>query len=614
MCGIAGLWRRSGGTADPADIEAMLAAIVHRGPDGSGLWAKGTIAFGHRRLTVLDTTERAAQPMTTTDDRGVIVYNGETYNYGELRRELEAEGLTFRSSGDTEVVLAALHHWGPERSIPRFNGMFALAYFDRRSDTLWLARDRLGIKTLVTAETGGTLLFASEVKALLAHPDMPRRLDLNALTKWIVRPQLHAHRLLFESVEPVAAGCWWRVSAGGIDKHRYFHVLTDLDVDRLVAARNHDPAVLVDKVEGLLKRSVELHLASDVPLATLCSGGVDSSLLTAYARQGRPDIRAYVADISFARTEAPQAERVGRHLGVEVRRIPVDRELFLRLWPESVWHSDGPVARRSDPALLAVTRACRKDGVKVLLTGEGADELFGGYDRYAAVWRRWRRTEWPRDLLPKGRRRRRALARTTEPFGRQGRGGVDRLLSVALDPDEEFVAQRILRRLAPVEPASDRAFIAYCLTDLYGHLATLLHRHDRIGMAASIEMRVPFLENHLIDFALHLPRRARLHGKIGKWVLKQAAVRRLPEDVVFVAKKGFPTPGHFLHGTGSLLVGGRLADTMGWSSETTEEILAMVEVDRMLCFYLVGVELWLRIFFCGESVDELGERLVALAA
>jgi asparagine synthase (glutamine-hydrolysing) len=225
----------------------------------------------------------------------------------------------------------------------------------------------------------------------------------------------------------------------------------------------------------------------------------------------------------------------------------------------------------------------------------------------------WRWTEWPRNLLPKGRRHLKTLARTTEPFGRLGRGNVDRLLSAALDPDEDFIARRILRRLAPLEPASDRAFIAYCLTDLYGHLATLLHRHDRLGMAASIEMRVPFLENHLIDFALHLPRRARLHGKIGKWVLKQAAVRRLPEDVVFVAKKGFPTPGQFLQGTGRLLAGGRLADTMRWNSETTEEILALVEADRMLCFYIVGVELWLRIFFCGESVDELGDRLVALA-
>jgi asparagine synthase (glutamine-hydrolysing) len=614
MCGIAGIWRRSGGAAAPADIERMLATIVHRGPDGSGLWASGPLALGHRRLTVLDTTERAAQPMTTADGQGVLVYNGETYNFRELRRELEAEGLAFRSTGDTEVALAALHHWGPEKSIPRFNGMFALAYFDRRSDTLWLARDRLGIKALVTADIGGTFLFASEAKALLAHPDMPRRLDRAALTKWIIRPHLHAHRLLFESVESVAAGSWWRVSPDRIDRHRYFHVLTDLDMDRLVAARAQDPAMLVDKIEHLLKRSVDLHLASDVPLATMCSGGVDSSLITAYAKQSRPDIQAYVADISFAQREGPMAERVGRHLGVEVRRIPVDRELFLRLWPDSIWHSDGPLSHRSDPALLAVTRACRKDGIKVVLTGEGSDELFGGYRRYRPVWRRWKRTEWPWSLLRTRRRERDALLHSVAPFGKAARRQGGRRLSVALDPDDDFVAQRILRQLGPIEPASDRAFLANCLTDLYGHLSTLLHRHDRIGMAASIEMRVPFLENHLIDLALHLPRWAKMQRKTSKWVVKQAAVRQLPPEVVFTEKKGFPTPGHFVRGTGRLLIDGRLADTMRWSGEATEEIVAMLETDGALCFCVVGVELWLRIFFYGENADELGDRLVALAA
>jgi asparagine synthase (glutamine-hydrolysing) len=614
MCGIAGIWLRSGGGVNLADIERMLATIIHRGPDGSGLRAAGRVGLGHRRLAILDMTERASQPMATADGQGLLVYNGETYNYGELRRELESEGLAFRSSGDTEVVLAALHHWGPEKSIPRFNGMFALAYFDRRNETLWLARDRLGIKTLVTADTGNAFLFASEAKGLLAHPDMPKRLDLNGLTKWIIRPQLHAHRLLFECVEPIAAGSWWRLNAAGIHKHRYFHVLTDVEVDRLVAARKHDPADLVDKVERLIERSVELHLASDVPLATLCSGGVDSSLLTACARENRPGIHAYVADISFARTEAPRAERVGRHLGVEVRRVSVDQKLFLRLWPVATWHSDGPLAHRSDPALLAVTRTCRKDGIKVLLTGEGSDELFGGYDRHQTVWRRWRRKEWPWSLLPVGRRRREAQPNTVAPFEKPGRLHTSRLLSVALDPDDDFLAQRILRRLAPIEPASDRTFIAYCLTDLYGHLATLLHRHDRIGMAASIEMRVPFLENHLIDFAIHLPRWAKLRRRTSKWLVKQAAVRRLPEDVVFAAKEGFPTPGRFLRGTSRLLVGGRLADTMRWSSETTEEIVAMLEADGALCFHVVSVELWLRIFFYGEPVDELGDRLVALAA
>lgn len=249
---------RGGGDVDPADVGAMLARIVHRGPDGEGTWHAGPVAFGHHRLAILDTSNHASQPLVTSDGKGTITYNGETYNDLELRRELEAAGHTFRSTGDTEVVLTALHHWGPEAAIPRLNGMFALAYFDRRSTTLWLARDRLGIKTLVTVDAGDEILFASEVKALLAHPRMPMRVDDMALTKWIVSPLRHAHRYLFELVEPVAAGSWWKITAAGIEKHCYYHAIDAIDIDRLAAACDDRNSAFADETESLLKKSVEL--------------------------------------------------------------------------------------------------------------------------------------------------------------------------------------------------------------------------------------------------------------------------------------------------------------------------------------------------------------------
>jgi asparagine synthase (glutamine-hydrolysing) len=613
MCGIAGFWKRGGKSADTTDIAPMLAAISHRGPDGEGSWHDGHVALGHRRLTILDTSERASQPMVTDDGQGVLTYNGETYNFQALRRELEAEGHTFRSTGDTEVVLTALHHWGPEKAIPRFNGMFALAYFDRRDGALWLARDRLGIKTLVTADIGDTVLFASEVKALLAHPGMPRRIDGMALIKWIVSPRRHAHRLLFESVDSVAAGSWWKISADGIEKRCYFHILDALDIDRLIAARQRNFADLVDEVESRLIDSVGLHLASDVPLAAMCSGGVDSSLVAAYAKQLQPDITAYVADIDFAGSEGDQAELVGNHLGVPVERVAVDRERYLRGYPECVWHSDGPLTHPSDPALLAVTRACRANGVKVLLTGEGSDELFGGYSDHVSLWRKLRHLELLAPILPSARRKVRRLAAGLTSFEGKPREMLDRNLALAIDADEEFVRQRIVDRLAPIEPLSDRAFLAFGLVDLYGFLTALLHRHDRLGMAASMEMRVPFIENQLIDFATHLPRWAKVHRRQGKRVVKQAAARRLPPGVVYAPKKGFPAPGAFVRGTGRLLVDGRLAEAMEWNSRTTKEIVVMLEADRQLCFRIVSLELWLRQFFSGEAAGELGERLVAAA-
>lgn len=614
MCGIVGIWKRGSRTIDLENIERMLSTIVHRGPDGAGTWQDDRVAFGHRRLSILDTSERASQPMLTGDGQGVLVYNGETYNYETLRRELEAEGHLFKSTGDTEVVLMALHHWGPETAIPRLNGMFALAYFDRRDDTLWLARDRLGIKTLVTAETGDGLLFASEVKALLAYPAMRRQVDRVALTKWMVSPKRHPHRTLFEGVSSLDAGSWWKISAAGIDKHHYFHVVDELDVERILKAGSDDFGALVDEFEQRLRTSVTLHLASDVPLATMCSGGVDSSLITAYCKDDSPDLVAYVADIDFAESEAGQAERVGAHLGVPVRRVPVNRQDYLRLCADCVWHSDGPLTHLSDAALLAVTRTCQADGIKVLLTGEGSDELFGGYREHLTIWRKLRILEGFAPLLPTIRRKLRRYRRGLNLFESHPQGLQDRRLMLAIDSEEDFVRQQIIERLAPVEPLSDRAFLACGLADLCGYLTTLLHRHDRLGMAASIEMRVPFVESRMIDYAMHLPRHGKLHRQQGKRVVKSAAVRRLPTDVVYAKKKGFPTPRHFLRGTGRLLAGGRLADEMGWSRQATDNVIELIESDADLSYAMVGLELWLRLFFDGESSDELGERLVALAA
>lgn len=329
MCGIAGIWRYGGCSSERANVELMLDSQAYRGPDDAGIWQDGPVTLGHRRLAIIDPTVHSHQPMLTPDGQGVLIYNGQTYNYAALRKELEAEGIAFRSTGDTEVVLQALHHWGPERSIPLFDGMFALAYFDRRKSALWLARDKVGIKPLVVSEIGNALLFASEVKALLAHPRMEKRLDRNGLTNWIIRPRRPAHRILLEGIDGVAPGAWWKITADGIEKRQYFHVLTEIDADRIVASNSADPTPLVDEAESLLRTSVTLHLASDVPLAAMCSGGVDSSLITAYAREQINDIPAYVADVPVDAGEAEQAERAGRHLGVTVRRVPVDRE---RIW------------------------------------------------------------------------------------------------------------------------------------------------------------------------------------------------------------------------------------------------------------------------------------------
>jgi len=613
MCGVAGIWQYDGGEADRSAIASMLVPIAHRGPDGTGIWQEGRVAFGHLRLSILDLTEAADQPMLTADGSGVLTYNGEVYNYQKIREELEREGIIFRSSGDTEVVLQALHHWGVERAIAKFDGMFALAYYDRREGALWLARDRVGIKPLLVADTGAELIFGSEAKALLAHPRMQRRLNRHAMAKWILSRGLWSNQTLFADIESLEPGSFWKINEGGTEKRRYFDVLTAVDVDRLVAASAGNPAGFVSQFRDHLKRSVRLHLASDVPLATTCSGGIDSSLVSAYAKEAKPDIGGYVADILWRGGEGTQAERVGRHLGIPVRRVTVDRTRFLELWPYALWHSDRPSIRSSDPALLAVAQACREDGVKVLLTGEGSDELFGGYGWHQTTYEEWSRANsWWRRLLP-GQTGKETLAEA--PFSNLiARENLDHRsrLMLALDADGELLPKRLLSLLAPVEPAADRAFLANGLFDLYQLLSWILDRHDRMGMAASIEMRVPFLENDMFDFAFHLPRRAKLHKGAGKWVVKQAAEEILPAEIVHAPKVMFRVPHRFANGSERLLVGGKLAEMLEWPSNTTLDIVHSISGAGGLRFALVGLELWARMFFGGESPAVLGEKLSAL--
>jgi len=611
MCGLVGIWRHDGGEADRQSIEAMLAPIVHRGPDGKGVWQNGRVAFGHVRLAIIDPTEASAQPMLTEDGTGVLAYNGEVYNYRELRTELERAGVRFQTSGEVEVVLLALHHWGVEESVKRFDGMFAFAYFDGRDQTLWLGRDRVGIKPLLVADTGKELLFGSEAKALLAHPRMTPRADRHAVAEWIFTAGLGPHESLFEGIDTVEAGSIWRINEQGIDRHRYFHILDALDVDRLVANGGNDLTSFVDTFRDLIGESVKLHLVSDVPLAAACSGGVDSSLIAAVAKRDIPELTGYVVDAAGSRGEGAQAERVGRHLGVPINRIGLDQTRFIELWPGSVWHSDGPPTHPSDPALLAMARECKANGITVLLTGEGSDELFGGYEYFEQTYRTWvRRSSWRRFFL-KASERDRSLNRI--PFSTMLHPKLHNVMAIAMNAERELLPRRLLALLAPVTPSPDRAFLAHCLWSLHHYLPWILHRHDRIGMAASIEMRVPFLENKIFDFAFHLPRRAKFHHGGGKWVVKQVAAEALPRDIVYARKKGFPIPGGFSRGTQRLLAGGMLAELMKWPRDTEREIIAIINRNNQLRFQAVSMELWARIFFRGEDVSVLADQLVGLA-
>ncbi|MGX7874779.1 asparagine synthase (glutamine-hydrolyzing) [Mesorhizobium sp. ORM6] len=413
MCGIAGVWRKRDPVSgcDLAAVGRMMQALAHRGPDDHAAWNDSRLALGHRRLSIIDLSTQAREPMLTACGQGVLVYNGEVYNYRSLRETLEAEGRWFRTVSDAEVVLEALHHWGPDKAIPLFDGMFSLAYFDVRAATLWLARDRLGIKPMSVAETAERILFASEDKGILACDDVARAIDAREITLRLAWQSRDSSSSLFEGIERLPPAGLWKITDAGIEKRCFWHVLDVLDAARITGDTATD-AEHMASLEALIEDSVKLHCIADTSLAAACSGGVDSGLVTTLAKRFRPELSAYVVDPRLGRSEAEGAERTARHAGVILNKVPVDKDRFLELWPRTIWHLESDGWHSSHACLLALAEQCRADGIKVLLTGEGADELFGGYDWQAASMRLWRPWSWPRRLL----RSKRFL---TERFERQ---------------------------------------------------------------------------------------------------------------------------------------------------------------------------------------------------
>lgn len=615
MCGIAGSWRLAAGANPEADlgaVTAMLAAGAHRGPDGAGSWQQHGLVLGHRRLSILDPAARSAQPMHSGDGASVLVYNGETYNYRELRRELEAEGICFRTRGDAEVVVEALQHWGPARAVPRFNGMFALAWYDRRQRQLWLARDRLGIKPLSVAHHDGRLLFASEDKMLLAVPGFPATIDSREATLRLAGQNRESAASLFTAIRRLPPAALWCIDERGIDEQRWWDALAALDVDRLLSG-----ASTVQELERLLAASVAMHCEADVPLATACSGGIDSGLVTTLAARYRQPLQAYVIAPDTGPSEVAAARLTADAAGVPLRTVALDRASYAQLWPRAVWHMEGSGWSASGAALLALAQRCRDDGVKVLLTGEGADELFGGYRQQRSSAARFAAVSGWRGLLRGPRSRRGRLERLlAAPLERSaGKGSLEERMAMlrAVETGAGFLQQEIFTRLAPVQPLTDRAFLAACLYDLHAHLQDLLHRHDRLSMAASVELRVPFIENALIDFALHVPRADKWRDGQSKWLLRQAARRQLPPAIVTGRKQGFPVSPDYSRGSEALLGGGLLRELMRWSTDETRALQALAATDTPSRLRLAGMELFMRLYAGGERADALAGRLLAAA-
>jgi len=560
MCGIAGLVLLDGAPVSPAVLQRMTDAVAHRGPDGQGHWIEGNVGLGHRRLAIIDLSPAGRQPMLDADNRYVLSYNGEVYNFRELRTELEALGYRFRSAADSEVVLNALAAWGTA-ALRRFNGMFALALWDRRERRLLLARDRYGVKPLYVAQQGRVFAFGSEQKAILAVPGMERRLDKPALLEYFTFQNFFTDRTLLEDLRILPAG---------------HHAMLDLNEDRprLELTRYWDfrftePAGQVDgreyreELERLFQQAVSRQLVADVELGSYLSGGMDSGAITAVASRSHPYLKTFTCgfDLSSASgielsfDERVKAEAMSARFKTEHYEMVLKAGDMERVLPRLAWHLEEPRVGQSYPNYYAAQLASKF--VKVVLSGAGGDELFGGYP-----WRYYRAS----------------VSDNFEHYVDQYYGFWQRLL------DDRLVRRLLAPIWDDVKHVSTRDLFRdvflnhdnqldrpedYINHSLYFEAKTFLHGllvvEDKLSMAHGLETRVPFLDNDLADFAMRCPVGLKLNnlrdvvrinenepgdkrGKYflrtsdGKRILRDAMRAYVPQDIADGVKQGFSAP------------------------------------------------------------------------
>ncbi|WP_454797310.1 XrtA/PEP-CTERM system amidotransferase [Novosphingobium lindaniclasticum] len=564
MCGIAGIYHlETPKPVDPQRVAAMCDAMIHRGPDGQGVWTAPGVALGHRRLSIIDLAG-SPQPMPSPDGRAMLVFNGEIYNYRELRRELRESGAEFRTDGDSEVILAAWQRWGPD-CVSRLHGMFAFAIYDLEARTLFLARDRLGVKPLFLAPlSDGSLAFGSELKALLAHPLLRRDIDPLAIEDYLAWGYVPDTRSILKGVTKLPAGHslllrhgapmpppaqWWNVSFAERRKGK---------VDDLEAELLH-----------LMREAVSSRMVADVPLGAFLSGGVDSSSVVALmAEKSTQPVKT--CSIGFdvaALDETGYATQIARQFATDHRARQVSPDDFEAI-DQLAAMFDEPFA---DASALPTLRVCQlaRESVTVALSGDGADEAFAGYRRHVFQHGEDRvRSLLPQAIrgpvfgalgaiYPKADWAPRPLRARSTLLSLAGDSAEGYARSIGFTPPElrdglysgdfrklrgDYRAEHGLLELmrgAPARSGLDRAQYADLKHWLPGDILTKV---DRTSMAVSLEAREPLLDHRLIEFAASLPESMRVRGGQGKWLMKRTMRRFLPDQILYRPKQGFVTP------------------------------------------------------------------------
>ncbi len=629
MCGINGIAfsKKSKRRADERVLTKMRDVQFHRGPDDGGMFTDETIGLGHRRLSIVDVSH-GAQPMFNEDGSLVIIYNGEVYNHADYRAELEAKGHVYKTHCDTETILHLYEEYGA-KAVEKLRGMFAFAIYDRREKTLFIARDRLGVKPLYYVhDPEGNLFFGSEIKTLLEAGAIKPELNYNALPDQLANHGTSRDETLFKGVKRLLPG------------HSLFWQDGNLKIEEFWDVRfepKHEPrsdAEFIDEWRELFKESVKLRLMADVPLGMFLSGGIDSSAICAIMSE-MVDEPIKTFSVGFKEREANEFEYariVAREFKTEHHEITITPEQFFAELPNLVWHEDEPLGFIASVPLYFVSRLAQKH-VKVVLTGEGSDEILAGYGRYEKAVQLINYGEKYESLTP-------AFVRELVKSGVSAIGGklnrtfltrqadienlfLDNFSIFSKAMQKELLSNETKARILDENPYSQQnkwlektdakdVLDKLLYVDTKTYLHELLMKQDQMSMAASIESRVPFLDHKLVELTAQMPVHMKLRGRETKFLLREAMKGILPAEILTRSKMGFPVPlgnwfrGRFKHIVDEYVLSERAAQRGIFNADFVREIAqkhnAGENHDERLWF-LVNFEIWQRRFFDGETIE-----------
>ncbi|MDH5811885.1 MAG: asparagine synthase (glutamine-hydrolyzing) [Candidatus Verstraetearchaeota archaeon] len=562
MCGICGkinFDRQQ--PVDPELIRRMMDLLYHRGPDGGGMYCSGSIGLGHRRLSIIDLST-GNQPMCNETGTIWVVYNGEIYNFRDLRAHLEDKGHRFKSKSDTEVILHAFEEWGPE-SVKKLRGMFAFALWDSRRNMLLLARDRVGVKPLYYVNTGKGLVFASEIKAIVADQSVERRINPLAVDRFMTYGYLPGSETLIEGIFKLPPGHYLILQDGKLTVREYW----DLHFKNPPVDMSFRDAM--EELRVLLRQTVRDHMISDVPVGVLLSGGVDSTGVLRYAVE-QTDTPIHTFTIGFSGEECvderPYARLASKNYGTIHHEITMTANEFRDLLPSYVWHMEEPVFEPPAVALYCVARLARESCVKVLLSGEGGDEVFGGYQNYRnlLLLEKFKSLAGPAKVL---------LKRGVQAMGKVGWSRVGKYTQLINMPLSKYYLSRTEMPHSPLNKMKQTLYTKEFAKLVNGNFSQeptrllfdkfrdipplnsmlyvdtktwlpddLLIKADKMTMATSVELRVPLLDFQLIEFAASLPQSYKVRGWSTKRILKAALKDSVPKEIISRRKTGFPVP------------------------------------------------------------------------